>query len=688
DNDSAFDFLNLDQNNVQIELSQGTLNLAVRQVSDGENFEVDTPTVAFVASTPGVYRIDDNPSGTGSMVTVFRGSGIVYGENGVSRQVAEGTSYRFNDSKLTSVDVNGLPQPDDFDQFCEARDANYQRYAQQQQQYVPSDMIGSDDLDQYGQWDAVPEYGNVWYPTSVPVGWAPYRYGHWVWIDPWGWTWVDNQPWGFAPFHYGRWVYARSRWGWIPGPVNVRPVYAPALVAFFGGSGLSLAIGGGGPVGWFPLGPRDVYVPWFHSSRRYFTNVNVNNIRNVYVNRAAINNIYTDYSRNRTTNIHRYNRYAYRNMPGAVTAVPRNVFTDARPVHPALLKLDRNQLARTQVALRPDANPGKTSLGLRSPTARPVVTHGREPFARAVVARHAPPPRPVGFAARQKIIASQHGQPLTMAQMQDLRKTNPAAGQRSERVKLVPHPTGATRRQGATAPRTAEPAARKQPARPGVVQRPAGASARRSNSTAVPPFKNTVHPVQAPVNRGQNSSPRPNELPSARFAHPEQPRVLPKAPVIRPAREPQHTAMPSGRLPVAKPIERAPQSNDNRAAQQQRQANVQAQQRARTQQLQQERQTQVQAQQRIRAQQEQQQRASEQQVQQRERNVQVQMQQQAQQMRMQQDQRVQQEARQRATQRPQERYAPQQRNRSAPEHRKPPSSRKHPDNSGGDHQIR
>jgi len=104
DNDSAFDFLNLDQDNVQVELSQGTLNLAVRQLAQGENFEVDTPTVAFVASTPGIYRIDDDPSGTGSMVTVFQGSGTVYGENGVSRQVAAGTSYRFNDSALASVE--------------------------------------------------------------------------------------------------------------------------------------------------------------------------------------------------------------------------------------------------------------------------------------------------------------------------------------------------------------------------------------------------------------------------------------------------------------------------------------------------------------------------------------------------------------------------------------------------------
>ena len=701
DNNSAFDFLNLDQDNVQIELSQGTLNLAVHQLDNGENFEVDTPTVAFVASAPGVYRIDDDPSGTGSMVTVFRGSGTVYGENGVSRQVAEGSSYRFNDSTLASVDQTGLPQPDDFDRFCEARDATYQRYAQQQEQYVPPDMIGGDDLGQYGQWDAEPEYGNVWYPSSVPVGWAPYRYGHWAWIDPWGWTWVDDQPWGFAPFHYGRWVYVRNRWGWMPGQVRVRPVYAPALVAFVGGAGLSLSVrmGGGGPVGWFPLGPRDVYVPWFHASRNYFTNVNVTNIRNVYVNKTVINNFYGDYRAGRMPP--RGGRdYTYRRMPGAVTAVPRNVFAGARPVHPAVLKLSRTQLERSEVAVRPGVNPDKASIGLRRPTARPAVLKGREPFARPVVARHQPPPRPVGFAAREKVIAQQHGQPLTPAQMQDLRKTQPAANQRNERVKLVPAVANA--RRGTAPARPAEPTARNPAAHPVAAPRPAQPSGRPGPTE---PFKNTVHPIPA---RNQPAQParRPGELPSARFAHPGERATLPRAPVVRPAGEPQRNAPTSGRLPVVKPVERAPQSVDNRAVQQQRQAAVQAQQREqqmrqqrqrqeqvqqrqREQQAQQQREAQVQAQQRQRDQamqqrarqaQMQQQRQAQMQAQQREQAIQQQRQMQQQRsMQMQQQQRAaeMQREQQRQVQRAPQRYTPPPRNRPAPEHREPPP-RKHP----------
>lgn len=708
DNDSAFDFLNLAEDNVQIELSQGTLNAAVRQLGQDENFEVDTPTVAFVAAAPGIYRIDDSPTGTGTMVTVFQGSGTVYGENGVSRQVVTGTSYRFNDSALTSVDVTDVPPPDAFDRFCEARDQNHARYAEQQQQYVPPDMIGSAELDQYGTWDAVPEYGNVWYPTSVPVGWAPYRYGRWVWIDPWGWTWVDNAPWGFAPFHYGRWAYIGSRWGWIPGPVDVRPVYAPAMVGFIGGGpGLSLAInvGGGGPVAWFPLGPRDIYVPWFVASQGYFNNVNVTNIRRVYVNRTIINNYYVDYRAGRRPSFGRH-EYRYRNMANAVTAVPRNVFTSARPVHPAVLKLNRTELARARVAFRPGVNPGRASLGLQRPTAHPATLRGREAFTRPVVARRRPPPRPLEFTAREKIIAGQHGQPLTRAQLQRLRPARHAAEPHNPRVKLV-----ATRAGGSGAPARPEPISRS--GRSGAAPRSAEPPARRVGPTE-PPFKNTVRPIRAPLNPAAGTPPRPNELPSARFARPgEHSATLPRAPAIRPADESRRNTPAPGRLPVVKPIERAPQLPALRAAQQrpgqagveaqqriraqqseQRQQRLdQEQQRAQRQQAQQARTVQMQQQQRLRGQQLQQQRQVEAQAQQRARD-QAARQQQQRSMQIQREQRTLDMQRQQQTFREEQRFreqpiqrAPPPRSRPAPEHRAP-TARRPPPPSSSEHRDR
>jgi hypothetical protein len=153
-------------------------------------------------------------------------------------------------------------------------------------------MTGAEDLDRYGRWEQSPDYGPLWVPTAVAVDWAPYRTGHWAWVSPWGWTWIDDAPWGFAPFHYGRWVYVRNSWCWAPGNRVVRPVYAPALVAWMGSShgGVSVRVGGGPAVGWFPLAPREVYVPSYRVSSRYARDVNIGHVTNVTV----INNVFAN----------------------------------------------------------------------------------------------------------------------------------------------------------------------------------------------------------------------------------------------------------------------------------------------------------------------------------------------------------------------------------------------------------
>jgi hypothetical protein len=148
--------------------------------------------------------------------------------------------------------------------------------------YVSPEMTGAEDLDRHGRWETAPEYGAVWIPTTLVVAdWAPYRYGRWVWSRHWGWTWVDDAPWGFAPFHYGRWVSWRGRWCWTPGPYVHRPVYAPALVGWVGGGSVSVGISIGGGhrpppprFGWYPLAPREVYVPAYRHSPRYVHRIN------------------------------------------------------------------------------------------------------------------------------------------------------------------------------------------------------------------------------------------------------------------------------------------------------------------------------------------------------------------------------------------------------------------------------
>lgn len=374
--------LNLNDQIGQFELTQGTLNLTVRNIDQGATYEIDTPTLALVVNQPGTFRVDVGANGNGTTVTVLDGGGIVYGENNAQRDVFSGRSYQFGDSTLNNITVTDIENRDEFDAWCNDRDAQYANTANAQ--YVSSDVVGSQDLNQYGDWQQDDDYGAVWYPTTVAAGWAPYRYGHWVWIGPWGWTWVDATPWGFAPYHYGRWAFIRNRWGWIPCPPRVRPIYAPALVAFVG-------MGAGGPVGWFPLGPHEVYNPWYRASRGYYTNVNVTNIaigRN-YNQTTVINNIHNQY------NFYRDGRpitgvaYANRNAPHAFTAVPAQAFANARNVQSNQMHVDPQQWAHASV-MAPTAlqRPSSASFGQpRTSNMRPLPAAG---FNRPVVAVNRP----------------------------------------------------------------------------------------------------------------------------------------------------------------------------------------------------------------------------------------------------------------------------------------------------------
>ncbi|MEO6800298.1 MAG: FecR family protein, partial [Rhodanobacter sp.] len=208
--------LDLNEQMAQIELTQGTLNLTVRHLDDGQSYEVDTPTVALVINQPGNFRVDID--GDATRVTALEGKATVYGENNAQREVFAGRSYRFVDSSLTNVAISdvGDSSSDSFGGWVDQREQRYSQY--QSNQYVPDDMVGAQDLDQYGEWQDNTDYGAVWYPRNVAVDWAPYRDGHWAYIAPWGWTWIDSMQWGYAPYHYGRWAHTYRGWGWIPGP--------------------------------------------------------------------------------------------------------------------------------------------------------------------------------------------------------------------------------------------------------------------------------------------------------------------------------------------------------------------------------------------------------------------------------------------------------------------------------------
>ena len=233
----------------------------------------------------------------------------------------------------------------------------------QARQYVSPEVPGYYDLDGYGSWDTVAQYGPIWYPTSVAVGWCPYRFGRWVWVEPWGWTWVDDAPWGFAPFHYGRWVQVGPRWGWLPGPIAVAPIYGPAFVAFLGGPGFSVSFGVGGVAAWFPLGPGEPFYPWYHHSPGYLRQINVTNVRNFNVTNI--------------TNVTNINNVHYRYQAVATTAVSANAFRNAQPVMRNMVHVNPEQIAKAQVIPHPQINPTPRALAAGGNATRPPVSAQR-----------------------------------------------------------------------------------------------------------------------------------------------------------------------------------------------------------------------------------------------------------------------------------------------------------------------
>src|SRR5260221_10385089 len=229
--ETSVTLLNLDDRVAQLQLSQRTLNVRVRRMQADDVYEVDTPNLAFSIRAAGEYRIQVDPAGNATAVVVRNGQGEVYGE-GAAYVVDAQHSYRFMGTGLREYEQIGAPQQDAFDRWAIERDRRTE--VSVSARYVSPDVIGYEDLDANGTWRAEADYGNVWVPRGVPAGWSPYHDGHWAWVDPWGWTWVDDAPWGFAVSHYGRWAFVSSNWCWMPGPMQMRAVYAPALFAFVG----------------------------------------------------------------------------------------------------------------------------------------------------------------------------------------------------------------------------------------------------------------------------------------------------------------------------------------------------------------------------------------------------------------------------------------------------------------------
>ena len=326
--DSSANITNLSRNQLQVQIGQGLVNFDVLKGSDADN-EIQTPNVAIHPQrNEGSFRILVNADGE-TIVDVQNGSAEVSTPQGSTR-VDKGQRITIQgDADNAQYQVSDAPGKDEWDRWNSDRD--HIITSADSWRHTNPYYTGSQDLDNYGHWSDVPDYGSVWFPSANP-GWAPYRDGRWVYEPYYGWTWVSYEPWGWAPYHYGRWFVYGGNWGWWPGPVygGYRPIWAPAYVSFmgFGGGGWGVGIGVGfGSIGWLPCGPGDRFFPWYG---RGISRVNVVNVYNVHGSYGGIGPL--------------------REGPHAFSNVDR-AFTDER-VRGGVSSMQANQFGRGRVPMQ------------------------------------------------------------------------------------------------------------------------------------------------------------------------------------------------------------------------------------------------------------------------------------------------------------------------------------------------
>jgi hypothetical protein len=541
---TQLDMLALDDTQTRLQLGQGRIDVKSFAMDANQPYEIVTPRGTVKLLQQGDYYVEAGSTEDATRLGVRSGAAQIEALNGqvlavraneVAEVTGDGTSPQLRTIKTAP------PAPP---AYWASRD---RQIVYDAPQYLSAGVTGYEDLNAYGDWINDGGYGRVWVPRSVPSGWAPYRTGHWAYVQPWGWTWIDEQPWGFAPYHYGRWANRNNRWVWVPPQRDVRPVYAPALVAFVGGTELAVTLGNrsAAPVGWFPLGPREVYVPSYTADREYYRRLN----RSARVEERILEERWQRAQRREAFMANR--EQAMINQRFA-TVVPTSTFVRSQPVMRSALQVQPQAIAAAPVA--PVAAPP-------APTASVVSATAAQPKAATAPQQQTAPADPKAEAESKT-----NSVPVARTAIADMPTlAKPAATERSAAPgpKLVAtQPKAATDdkarqtvpalapRQGAATPQlkgavTPAPA---QPAKPGEPPKPQQAAPQPQAA-----------PAPAPQARPAAPAPGPQQAKPAEPSKPQAAPPLPQPQQARPAEPPKQQAAPPAPAPQ-QPSRAAPQA--------------------------------------------------------------------------------------------------------------------------------
>lgn len=531
--DTELQVTQLDDTDFTATLSQGEVFLNLTDLQQGQNFTVNTPRGNIQIGQNGEYDINSGDANAPTTIAVLSGSAAA-----ANTPIPAGEEASLSGTNPVSIGFGQIQRDQFIDQSLAELSPPPPPYAPP----VVQQMTGTGELSSYGTWDQSPQYGAVWYPNVAP-GWAPYREGHWAYVSPWGWTWVESEPWGFAPFHYGRWIDEDDRWGWVPaadyqpGVVYAQPVYAPALVGFFGlGAGIAVTaeLLQSHAIGWVPLAPREVYYPTYRCPDNYVRRINRMDVRDDEQigprDHGDPRNFETFANRHAATYVPAATMMRGDSVARYGHPVPHDMFQGARPVPGNF-----NETLRPAIVNRPAPAPhGAMFVAPRGPG--PGVIHGPGP--------QMPPGTMSPGMVNHPPEAALHTQP---AQPFTPHINGPQAQPQMPRVFT---PQG---EQGRPEGQIFHPQNQPMPPQAQAPHPPA----------ALPPFHPTApqfHPQGQPMPQVQTfHPPAPTMPPQAQQFHPQTPQFHPPAPAFQPPAPAFHPSAPAFQPPPQFHPQPAPQ---------------------------------------------------------------------------------------------------------------------------------
>jgi hypothetical protein len=538
---TELDMLAVDDTQTRLQVDQGRVDIKTQAMDTSQPYQIVTPRGTISLLQQGDYYVEAGSTQDPTQIGVRAGAAQIQGLNGQVLAVRPGEVGEVTGDAATPQlrTIHSAPPP----QPAVWADRDRQVSYDQPPQYLTAGVTGYEDLNQYGTWVDDSSYGEVWIPRSVPAGWAPYRTGHWAYEQPWGWAWIDDQPWGFAPYHYGRWANREGRWMWLPPQRDARPVYAPALVAFVGGVELSAALSrqSSAPVGWFPLGPREAYVPPYTTNHDYYQRIN----RPARVEDQVLNDRWQRAERHEPA----AGQNQPQNQPHAAlmnqrfaTVVPAATFVHSQPVARAALQVAPDKIAAAPVA--PVAAPPAPAASVAAPQAQAA------PNAAKPSAAPAPAPATTNLATAKTAVADMptFARPAALQapaapgpKFAATRPTAPATDSKQALPALAPRQgTAPPELKGAVTPAPSTPAT-SQPAKPGAPPTQQQATPQPQSQPHSAPAAEPNHPpVPAPQQQARPEPPKPAEAPHQQAA-PQPPAAHPQPPQ---ANQPQHPAEP------------------------------------------------------------------------------------------------------------------------------------------------